>query len=66
VGGSCSMHETDEKCIHNCDQKPVGKRPLGSCAGCRQEDNMNWKQCVRLWVGFFCFRIWTSGGLLWT
>jgi hypothetical protein len=29
IGGTCSMHGRDEKCIQNFHRKPEGKRTLG-------------------------------------
>jgi len=29
MGGACSIHGKDEKCIQNFGRKPEGKRPLG-------------------------------------
>jgi hypothetical protein len=29
MGGACSTHEREEKCVQNLDGKPEGKRPLG-------------------------------------
>jgi hypothetical protein len=39
MGGACSTHVRDEKCIQNYVRKPEGKRPLGSHM-CRYKDNI--------------------------
>jgi len=37
MGGTCSMHGRDEKCIHNFNWKTEGRRPHGRLRH-RQED----------------------------
>jgi len=39
MGGACSTHGRDEKCIKFLVKKPEGKRPLGSSRH-RCEDNI--------------------------
>jgi hypothetical protein len=39
IGGSCSTHEADEKCMQNFVGKTEGKRPLGR-RGQRWEGNV--------------------------
>jgi hypothetical protein len=66
VGGACSVHGGDEKCVQNLVGGPEGKGLIG-CVGVGGRIILKWiveKSGLGMWIGFAWLMVGTGCGLL--